>query len=121
MKASEPGPISFGDNVRVRRDPATDALGLGGLIGQVYGETTPSVSAVEVIGTADEDYAINVHFEELGRSRWFAPHLLELVDHAPGTTIGVDGVDKQWTRTVDGEWVEEPLDTVAKRPWWRFW
>lgn len=119
--AWEQGPIGFGDNVRVLAHPVTDAAGLAGLQGQVFGETTPSVTGVDVVGNAVNDYAINVHFEELDRSIWFAPDLLELVDHAPGTTISLDGVDKKWTRTADGEWIEEPLDSPERKPWWKLW
>jgi hypothetical protein len=55
--------ISFGDNVRVRATSLTQELGLAGMSGQVYGETTPSVTNVEVIGELREDYAINVFFD----------------------------------------------------------
>ena len=40
--------ISFGDNVRVLTTQLTTALGLAGLTGAVYGETTPSDTGVEV-------------------------------------------------------------------------
>ena len=56
--------ISFGDNVRVRDVPATQAMDLAGLTGNVHGETTPSLTKVEVIGDLKEDYAINVFIEE---------------------------------------------------------
>lgn len=111
------GPIGFGDNVRVLATAATEEAELALLEGQVYGQTTPSVTGVDVVGHADNDYAINVHFDELGRSVWFAPDCLELVDHGPGTTISIDGVDKQWIRTADGQWVEES----EPKPWWKFW
>ena len=123
-RAWEQGPIGFGDSVRVLAAPVTEAAGLAGLQGQVLGETTPSVTGVDVVGSAVSDYAINVHFEELDRSIWFAPDLLELVDHAPGTTItldGLDGVDKRWTRAADGEWIEEPIESSKRKPWWGLW
>jgi len=41
--------ISFGDRVRVRATPATEAAGLLGLVGDVYGETTPSVTGVQIV------------------------------------------------------------------------
>lgn len=103
--------IGFGDNVRVREAPATVAAGVAGLAGQVYGETTPSVMDVEVIGETANDYAINVYFEERDESLWFAPDLLELVDRGAGTEIRLDGVDKKWTRTEEGEWEESPPDS----------
>ena len=55
--------ISFGDNVRVASTPLTVSLGLACLKGQVYGETTPSVTGVAVVGGAAADYAINVQLE----------------------------------------------------------
>ena len=57
-------PISFGDNVRIATTPLTVSLGLAGLTGAVYGETTPSVTGVEVIGEIANDYAINVNLDE---------------------------------------------------------
>lgn len=42
--------ISFGDNVRVRSTLETEALGMAGHVGQVYGETTPSVTGMAVVG-----------------------------------------------------------------------
>ncbi len=98
----------------------TETAGVAGLEGVVYGETTPSSTGVEVIGTLSGDYAINVHSEERGEGFWLAPELVESVDHAVGTEIRLDGVDKKWTRTEDGGWHEEsPAET--KRQWWRFW
>jgi hypothetical protein len=109
--------ISFGDNVRVRSTTLTNERGLAGLSGQVYGETTPSVTGVEVIGEPKTDYAINVFFKSQNTSYWFASHLLEFVDHAPGTEITVKSAPtKKWVRAESGEWVEE-----RKRPWWKFW
>src|SRR5579862_8563638 len=94
-------PITFGDNVRVRDTPITRARSLSGLNGQVYGHTTPSITRVEVIGELLTDYAINVHFKDGGHSLWFAPELLEFIDHGGGTTVKV-GRGKEWTRQTDG-------------------
>ena len=115
--------ISFGDNVRVRASPLTQGLGLAGMIGQVYGETTPSVTNVEVIGEIQEDFAINVFFDERKEAFWFAPELLELIDHAPGTEIRLDGVSKKWVRTASGEWAESDTEDSesGRKPWWKFW
>ncbi len=113
--------ISFGDNVRVRSTPDTVARGLAGRVGQVSGETTPSVTGIPVIGTPASDYALHVDFDP-DEDLWFAPELLEFIDHAPGTTVQLDGVPKKWTRQEDGSWAEEPAparETTA--PWWRFW
>lgn len=91
-----------------------------GSIGQVYGITTPSVIGVDVIGAPTDDSAINVCFEERGDAVWFAPELVEVLDHAPGTELRVDGVEKRWIRTADGGWREESLAEETK-PWWKFW
>ena len=111
---------TFGDNVRIRVTRETGEAGVAGLEGQVYGETTPSVTGVEVIGTASDDHALNVHFEGRGEALWFAPEVVEFVDHAVGTEIRLDGVHKRWVRTDDGGWHEDTL-TEQKKPWWRFW
>jgi len=115
--------LTFGDNVRVRDAVATRELSLVGVSGQVYGVTTPTLTGVDVIGQPSSDVAINVHFEAFGKSFWFAPELLDLVDHAAGTEIRIKGVPKKWTRTADGSWVEEPVAerAGAARPWWKFW
>jgi hypothetical protein len=116
-----PGSPTFGDNVRIRPSPETESKGLAGLVGNVYGQTTPSVSGVEVIGELTSDYAINVFFEDRHESFWFAPSLVEFVDHAPGTEITLDGVPKKWVRTETGQWREESAETKSAKPWWRFW
>ncbi len=101
--------VSFGDNVRVRATRETEALGLAGLKGQVYGETTPSASGVEVVGTLSSDFAVNVHLEERGQAYWFAPELVEFLDHGAGVEIRLKGVAKRWIRTEDGGWREESV------------
>lgn len=101
---TENAPIAFGDNVRVRKTPLTEKLGLDSLTGAVYGETTPSRTSVEVIGELKDDYAIAVDFEDREESLWFAPHLLELVDHASGTEMTFKGVDGKLVRNESGEW-----------------
>lgn len=116
-----PGPPSFGDNVRIRSSVETEANGLAGLVGQVYGQTTPSVTGVEVIGKLESDYAINVFFADRQESFWFAPALVEFIEHGPVTHITVNGVAKTWVRAEDGQWREEPLETKDSKPWWRFW
>lgn len=116
-----PGPPSFGDTVRIRSSPETESKGVAGLTGQVYGQSTPSVTGVKVIGELTSDYAINVFFEGRNESFWFAPALVEFVDHAPGTEIRLDGTAKKWIRTETGEWQEESIGTKRAKPWWRFW
>jgi hypothetical protein len=75
--------IQLGDTVRVKRTPETERLDLAGLTGPVFGQTIPSTSAVDVVGTPKNDYAINVYFEERDQQFWFADDLLELVDKSP--------------------------------------
>lgn len=111
--------ISFGDNVRVRETAATQAAGVAGLVGSVYGETTPSVTGVEVIGEFKDDYAINVHFKERGVSFWLAADQLEFVDHAPGSEVTLDGVNKKWIRLESGEWEEIPGGAKHRSLWSR--
>ena len=114
------GPVTtFGDRVRVRETPATKALGLDGIVGQVYGETTPSVTFVEVIGEPRGDYAINVYFQERRGEFWFHPDDLEFVDHAAGTQVSLNGINKKWVRTESGEWEETPGGTKHKSFWER--
>lgn len=112
---------TFGDNVRIRSAPETESTGLAGLKGQVYGQTTPSVTGVEVIGALSSDYAINVFFADRDESFWFAPSLVEFVDHGPGTEVTIDGVAKKWIRTETGDWKEESTENKRAKPWWRFW
>ena len=112
---------TFGDKVRIRHSPETESKGLAGLVGNVYGQTTPSVTGVEVIGELAFDYAINVFFEDRDESFWFAPALVEFVDHAPGMEISLNGVAKKWVRTETGDWHEESTETKPAKPWWRFW
>ncbi|MCH9656872.1 MAG: hypothetical protein K0U86_10380 [Planctomycetes bacterium] len=109
--------ISFGDNVKILAVPETDALGLSGKQGQVYGETTPSVSSIEVIGELTEDYAINVSIEGFDETFWLAPHLLELIDHGQGTTMEIG--HRKAVRRADGTWEESEM--TRPKPWWKFW
>ncbi len=108
--------ISFGDNVRVRVTKVTEERGLAGMCGQVCGETTPSLTGVDAIGTPKTDYAINVFFESQKKSFWFSAELLEFIDHAAGTEITLNGVPKKWVRTDSGSWTEQ-----STKPWWKFW
>ena len=105
--------IYFGDNVRIRRSPETERLGIAETIGNVYGETTPSVTNVEVIGQLHSDYALNVYFESLKLSYWFAPEMLEFVNHAPGTEVHVHGSPFKSVRQRDGKWKDVPLEPAS--------
>lgn len=96
--------ISFGDKVRIRREKATESKSIAGQTGIVHGKTTPSVTGVEVIGDASEDYAIAVMLEGHTKALWFAENLLEFVDHQPGMTMNVAG--RTLVRDEHGEWRE---------------
>jgi hypothetical protein len=103
--------ISFGDNVRIISTPVTQAAGLAGLLGNVHGVTTPSVTGVDIIGQTVEDVAFNVSFEDRQEEFWFAADLLEFVDHAPGAEIRLTGISTKWVRAESGEWEEFDLET----------
>jgi len=81
---------TFGDRVRIRPSPEIESKGLASLIGQVYGQTTPSEIGVEVIGELTSDYAINVFFDDRNESSWFAPALVEFIDHGAGTEVTIE-------------------------------
>ena len=98
---------SFADRVRIKRTEETERLGLAEREGQVFGYTTPSVTDVAVVGILSDDYAVNVHFDELDEGFWFADHLVEQIDHAPGTVISLEGQDAEWVRLPNGEWQEK--------------
>jgi hypothetical protein len=125
----------FGDNVRIVATPLTAEHGLAGAAGAVYGETTPSVTGVDVIGVLTSDYALNVYFADRDEGFWFAPELVEFVDHAPGSTMSLDLPTgrKSWRRAANGEWIEEsaqggsdvleatPATPKRQKLWWRLW
>jgi len=104
--------VSYGDNVRIRRTAETERLGIADMIGNVYGETTPSESKVQVIGKPEVDYALNVYFDTLDSSYWLAPQLLEFVNHAPGTEVHVHGSPFKSVRQPDGTWKDIPVNPV---------
>ena len=86
--------------------------------GTVYGETTPSIMGIEVIGELTSDYAINVQLDGRDESLWLAPQLVEFIDHAVGTEMVIG--DRRFIRDADGEWLpDQPLPSA--KAWWRFW
>ena len=89
-------------NVRIRITPATEAAGVAGPIGNVAGFTTPSMTGVEVIGEVKDDLAFSVMFNSPQVQLWFAPELLEFVDHAPGLEIQIGKT--KLIRRADGGW-----------------
>ncbi len=106
--------VSYGDNVRILRTAETERLGIADRVGNVYGETTPSESGVEVIGKPEADYALNVYFDTLDSSYWLAPNLLEFVSHAPGTEVHVHGSPFKSVRQPDGTWKDVPVNPVRQ-------
>lgn len=114
----------FGDNVRIKETPETQALGIAGRLGNIYGFTTPSVTSVDVVGSKAEDLAYSVNIEELNKQFWLASDLIEFVDHGAGAEMRLDGVPMTWRREADGSWTEipdQPSAMPAKKPWWQFW
>lgn len=124
---------SFGNKVKIKDSPQTVEKGLAGKIGEVYGQTTPSMMDFEIIGTPKEDYAVNVYFDDLKESFWFDADLLEQLDDGEGTVMTLDGIPKKWTKGKNGEWIEENTEinqrltesttnkSTSKKKWWKFW
>ncbi len=110
---------TFGNKVRIKRTSETEEKGIADKEGEVYGQTTPSMMDIEVIGTLKEGIAINVYFDDLNESFWFAEDLIKQLDNGQGTEITLDGIDKKWTKGESGEWIEE--DTKKENKWWQFW
>lgn len=115
---SSPG-IGMFDTVRVVEAPETVAADLAGRIGVVYGESMPASSGVgPVIGTLHGEWALNVHFEDREGEFWFAPELLEFVDHGAGTVIGLAVSPVEYVRRADGGWDERPRGGSGRLPLW---
>ena len=66
------------------------------------------VRAADVIGEPPDDVALSVKIEDLDRSVWIAPDLVEYLDHGSGTVMHVG--DRQFTRTAEGEWQQAEAD-----------
>jgi len=105
--------IAFGDTVRISTTETTAQLGIAGLLGLVYGSTTPSITGVQVIGHIANDRAFSVEVEGRNDPLWIDPHLLEFVDHTPGTTVVIG--KKRYTRGEDGDWNNETKADDGKR------
>jgi hypothetical protein len=114
------GEPTFGDRVRVKASQETTELGFAGRVGQVYGETVPSLSGVgPAIGDRGDDPAVSVVFEDTAEQAWFATHLVEFVDREGPCRLVLDG-GPTFVRDGDtGEWHElgwgEPLGDVSPR------
>lgn len=85
---------SFGNQVKIISTPETEERGYANRIGEIFGQTTPSMMDFEVIGKLNEDVAFNVFFEETKESVWISEQLLEKIDNGERATITLDGVDK---------------------------
>lgn len=68
---------------RVRIAALPEAGRFGGREGEIYGWSIPSRSGVAPVigsefgGSAREDFAYSVWFEDTQEQEWFSPHLLE--------------------------------------------
>jgi hypothetical protein len=80
--------------VRIRTAPETEALGVAGLSGLVFGETRPSDNGVKVVGALIHDRAIAVHLDARDETLWFAPELVERVG-LPGRARGAWAVNQR--------------------------
>lgn len=109
----------FGNKVLIKRTIETEEKGLADKEGEVYGQTTPSMMDIEVIGTLTKDVAINVHIDDLNEAFWFVEDLIEHLDNGLGAEITLDGIDKKWTKGENGEWIEE--NTKQDKKWWQLW
>ena len=93
----------MGDIVDIVSSPDTVTAGFAGRRGTCYGFTTPSVTGVEVIGAADDDYALNVGFDD-DTPAWFHPSLVSFVNVNAGQAAVVG--NKRFIRDENGEWIE---------------
>jgi hypothetical protein len=57
------------------------------------------------MGDRGEDFALSVFFDETEEQEWFAPHLVEFVDHGGPQTVTLDA-GPSFTRDADGTWHE---------------
>jgi len=112
--------LSFADRVRIREAPETSGRKLAGRIGEIHGFTMPAASGVEVIGSSSHDVALGVYFDELKEALWFAPELLDFLDHGEGTTIRVQGSDVEWVKTERGDWTQQRRSISARQRFMRW-
>ena len=110
--------ISFGDQVRIVSTELTETLSLAGLTGTVFGQTKPSHSQVEVIGTSGDDYAVNVFFADRGEGFWFKEELVELVSACVVHKITIDGVDVVLTPSATDQQPSQGR-AVPRKSWWQ--
>jgi hypothetical protein len=101
------------DNVRVVATPETESRGFAGRTASCHGFTMPSITShgLDAIGSTDADLVFNLYFEDTEEDAWFAPDLVEFVDHGPGLTIEI--ADKKFIRTADGGWMDQDTGEIA--------
>ena len=108
--------IKMFDRVKIAQTAETKKLGVGGLVGIVYGFTTPSSGQVEdqeIIGKPEDDTAYCVNFENTEQTLWFADHLVEFIDHNPGLEVEIGG--KKMRVLASGEMEEVPHKCIWKK------
>jgi hypothetical protein len=94
----------FGDRVRICDTEAMQERGFASRVGTVFGESIPSSSGVgPVIGDRGDDLAFSIVFDDTDEEEWFAPHLVEFVDHGGVQTVNLDG-GPSYTRDANGTW-----------------
>ncbi|MDF3128850.1 hypothetical protein P0Y35_06555 [Kiritimatiellaeota bacterium B1221] len=104
--------------MKVLSEKLTKNLGIADLRGNIHGETTPSVSKIEILGELTNDFALFVQPEdETIDGFWIVPELLEFIDHAPGFEMTVGNI--RAVRQADGSWAETRIKN--KKTWWKFW
>lgn len=102
-------PARVADTVRIVSTPETERASLARLVGEVRGETKPSVSGVTVVGGAADDFALEVYFEERKESHWLPLELVRFVGREHG--------EREGSRKETGKWQEKDL---PRSPWQRF-
>jgi hypothetical protein len=101
--------IGFADYVRIKISDETQRLDLAGRKGQIYGFTTPSSTGVPVIGSLNDDYAVNIYFEELEAGFWFTRDLIDPIDHGVGTVVSLAGQGTEWIKLEVGNGKNAPV------------
>jgi hypothetical protein len=98
--------------VRIRAIPETTALGLAGLVGEVYGWSVPSSTGVSpIIGPVPSDFVISVYLADRGEQVWIAPEWTDDMGDGTGRTAPLAGVPVHWVQRADDEWEELPAGT----------
>jgi hypothetical protein len=111
---------TFGNTVKIKSSPETEKSDTAEKIGEIYGETTPSVTGVDVIGNLKRDYAVNVYFKDTKTSLWFDEDLLEVINSGEDSIMTLG--DKSFIKTKSGDWIPHKTNrSVSTKKWWQFW